>query len=218
MPSLGRWLRIAIIDLAGKFHARLLHDLSERDDTATVLQEATHEVYTYSCAVASLVQAYRHVISTYRAGQDAYDSLKSEVFEDSRLLRFFSDLRNSNSHVRIVTARPHYSIKLTEQREVTSGLRFSREAILEGDAWARDSKALAAERTDLQVLDLINEHFKLAERFYRLVLFRTGIQSDVAYRDLLRLMRARRDIGRKVSFGIILQACGFRSMSPTNPE
>src|ERR1043166_8425969 len=55
--------REAFIDLAGKFHARVDHDMLGDDGYDRALSYATKEIYTYSCAAYSLVQAYRHLIS-----------------------------------------------------------------------------------------------------------------------------------------------------------
>ena len=80
--------RIAFVDLAGKFHARVVHELHKDEDREPALSEATKEVYTYSCAAESLVQAYRHMISGRIKIEEKYNALRTEVFSDSKILQF----------------------------------------------------------------------------------------------------------------------------------
>ncbi len=200
--------RSSFVDLLGAFHSRVVYRLNDKEDRNTTLSQATKEFFTYSCAAISLVQAYRHLISGNEIFKENYEAFKKETFQNSHIPKLFSDLRNSNNHDQILTARPHYSIKRhleSGKEEVISGLRINRDIILSSKEWSQTSKALVKARTDLQAIELIEEHFKLASKFYNAVLFRAGIHQDKKYRDLLRVKAARKAIGTKVSLSLALQ-------------
>ena len=101
--------RLALIDIAGKFHARVEHSVF-KDEWEATLNEATGEVYTYSCAASSLVQAYRRLHSSWPEIQQKYDQLKSELIDTADVIKFISELRTSNNHYEIIRASPSYSI------------------------------------------------------------------------------------------------------------
>jgi hypothetical protein len=203
--------RAAFVDIAGRFHARVVHDLHEGNDRKPTLSEAT-----YSCAAISLVQAYRHMISQRPEAREIYEQLRAEVFSDPKILRFFSDLRNSNNHVHILVASPHYTItsRFNGKPEVKSGISFNRNAISRDQGWSAESESLLKTRENLEVIDLIDEHFKLAARFKDTVLFRTGIHSDKGYRDYMRIFQARKVIGERVSLGLVLQIAVPKKLNP----
>ena len=207
--------RCAFVDIAGKFHARVVHDLHRHDDREPALNEATKEVYTYSCAVTSLVQAYRHMVSGNDDFKRKYDALRAEIFSGSKIVRFFSDLRNNNNHIHILTASPHYTIttRFEGKREVKSGISFNRDLILNGD-WSKESKEFVTERDSLEVVELLDEHYKLASQFKSIVLFRTGIQFDIGYRDLARILHARKTVAARAWLGVVLQSAVPKKLNP----
>ena len=208
--------RAAIVDLVGKFHSRVVHNLYGQADWEPALSEATKEVYTYSSAAVSLVQAYRHMISGNDKFVHEYDKLRADIFKDSTIVRFFSDLRNSNNHIHILAASPHYTITthFKGEREVRSGIRFNREMILKGDHWTAESKSFVTTRDNLEVVKLIDEHFNLASYFKDIVLFRTGVHSDKGYRDIGRIQNARSVMGNRISLGILLQMAVSKKINP----
>jgi hypothetical protein len=203
------------VDLAGKFHNSVVYNRVNSDSREAALNQATKEIYTYSCASYSLVQAYRHMIS-YKEEElkGKFDRLRGEIFGEKKIIKFFSNLRRSNNHIHVLAASPHYAIRMGETREVTSGISFDRKAILDSKDWSSESKALVKERENLEVIELMNEHFQLASNFKSVVLFRTGINSDKAYRDIKRILHARKVIGMRVSLGLILQAALKNKVNP----
>jgi hypothetical protein len=206
-----------LVDLGGRFHYRLLHGPPNDIDYDSALKEATKEVYTYANAAESLVQAYRHMVPKGSKFSSRYESLKKEMIEGKAIARFFKDLRNSNNHVHILEAAPHYNITRSfsaTTNEVSSGLRFNSSIILTADDWSSESKALASEKNDLQVLELVIQHFNLASEFYNKVIVRTGIHSDLLYRDYQRIQIARKAISHRITLGIILQAAVSKKLNP----
>lgn len=198
--------RTALLDSAGRFHSRLLNDKVSDSDHNVLLNDATREVYTYSCAAESLVQAYRHLVSCMtKESATRYADLKREMIDNVPIVRFIKELRNNNNHVQILAASPHYTISWKEKREVTSGIRFNTAAILEGKEFSGATRKWLSARTDLQVIELINEHFKLAAEFHRLVFFRSKIHDDKALRDLGRIKLAIKTIGQKIWLGVVMQ-------------
>lgn len=172
--------RAAFVDISGKFHTRVVHQLHKEQDREPALSEATKEVYTYSCAAESLVQAYRHMISGRAKIEQKYHALRTEIFSDSKILQFIKGLRKSNNHVHILTASPHFTItnRFEGKPEVKSGISFNRTAILNSNEWSPAAKSFVEARDNLEVIELIDEHFKLVSHFKDIVLFRTGIHSD----------------------------------------
>ncbi len=148
--------RMAFVDLAGKFHARVVHQLHKDEDREAALSEATKEVYTYSCAAESLVQAYRHMISGRAEIERKYNALRAEIFQNSTILQFIKGLRKSNNHVHILTASPHYTItnRFEGKPEVKSGISFNRAAILNSNEWSVGAKSFVAARDNLEVIEL----------------------------------------------------------------
>ena len=209
--------RLTLVELAGSFHARIVHGIFDDRFQQTSLNEATKEIYTYSCAASSLVQAYRHLLSGNQKIRKAYDDLRSEIFSDSGILAFFSQLRNANNHLHILLAAPHYQVShdLTKgASEVTSGIAFDKDQIVNNSEWSVEARSFAANRSDLDVIKLVEEHFALAASFKDLVFVRTGIQSDAAYRDYGRILLARKTISTRVSLGLILQQAVPKKLNP----
>jgi len=64
------------------------------------------------------------------------------------------------------------------------------------------------------VIDLIDEHFKLASRFKDIVLFRTGIHSDKGFRDYYKIIQARQVIAKRVWLGVVLQTALSTNLNP----
>ena len=208
--------RLSFVEIVGAFHSKIQHGLLS-DTREKVLSGATREIYTYSCAASSLVQAYRHLISGDSDMEKKYEQLKANLLADAGLISFFSDLRTSNNHLHILTANPHYSIKSdfkTGQREVTSGLRFSRTTVVNSSVWKKTSQEFIASRENLDVVELLEQHYAVAEKFNRAVLSRLGVQGNKAYRDLLRISLARKSIGMQTSLGIILQVAIPKKLNP----
>jgi hypothetical protein len=122
--------RRAFIEIAGRFHGRLLHGDSGDHAIGDVLRQATKEAYTYSVAASSLVQSYRHLVSSVPEIEEKYEQLKSEIFGNNGIVKFFSSLRNANNHDRIIVASPHFKITHGENKEVVSGIAFDKTEIL----------------------------------------------------------------------------------------
>jgi hypothetical protein len=211
--------RNALIDLAGTLHARVSHDIHGRDDHSQMISAATREMYTYSCAAASLVQAYRHLISG-RAGIAAkYNALKNEMIRTSGAIKFFADLRVSNNHLHILLAIPHFTVTndfKTGKREVTSGLALDKTKIMNGAHWSEDSKRYLSEigTKHADAVHLVDEHFAIVSEFKRVVFTRTGIQDDIAFRDLRRIITARATISYQNTLAIILQIAIPKHLNP----
>ncbi|MER8484286.1 hypothetical protein [Mesorhizobium sp. M1322] len=206
--------REAFIEIVGKFHARVMHDHMETSDFELALSVATKEVYTYSIAAVSLVQAYRHLLSGNPEIKADYDTTRVEVFGDSQIVKFFSHLRNSYNHSRILIASPHYTITHGDSKEVVSGIAFDKDAILKNDDWPQETKPFIEAKGDLQVIDLINEHYKMAKRFFDIIIFRTGIYKNVSYRDYYRILQARTVAGHLSTMGIMLQIAVPKNLNP----
>jgi hypothetical protein len=209
--------RSELVDLAGCFHYRLLHDPPKEVDYDIALREATKEVYTYANAAESLVQAYRHMVPEDSKFAPKYEALKKEIIGENGVVRFFKDLRNSNNHIPILEAAPHYNITRSFSSgttDVSSGLRFNSNAILAGERWSPKSKALASEKAHLQVLELVSEHFKLVSEFYDKVMVRTGIHNEPIFRDYQRIQVARKSMSHRLTLAIILQAAVPKKLNP----
>jgi len=208
--------RSALIDIAGKFHARVEHNTKRKDEWDTTLNDATREVYTYSCAASSLVQAYRHLLSAWPEIKDSYEKLKTQIIQPSGVIAFISELRRSNNHFEIVKASPSYSItnRGKGDREVKSSISFDRKAILESRDWNTKAKQFVKDRESLEVLSLVDDHFAVASDFKRLFIHRTGIRNDRSFRDLQKIAHAREVIGRRVWLNVVLQQALAANLNP----
>jgi hypothetical protein len=208
--------RLAIVDIAGKYHARVEHNVQKNDDWRAVLDDATREVYTYSCAASSLVQAYRHLLSGWPEIKEKYDELKRALIDSSGVITFISALRTSNNHYEIIKASPSYSIKMggEGEKEVKSAISFDRSAVLNSDEWNQKAKTFIADRKSLEVLELIDEHFKVVSYFKRVLVHRTEIRGDKLLRDLEKIAEVRRTIGQLVWLGIVLQQAAAGKLDP----
>jgi hypothetical protein len=209
--------RAALVDLAGTFHSRIEYDLIARDEQDEVLSKATKEIYTYSCAASSLVQAYRHLISGSVELEARYDALKNDLISNVGLFAFFADLRRANNHLHILVAAPHYSITndfRTGKRTVISGIAFDRDRAMQSDGWNRKSKEFVAGIQNLDVMKLVEEHYTVASEFKRLILTRTGIRNDKQFRDYARIKVARQTMSYQTSLGIILQVAIPKKLNP----
>jgi hypothetical protein len=144
-----------------------------------------------------------------------YEVLKSQLIGDKSIVKFVKDLRNHNNHINILEAAPHYTItKRLGTETVTSGLRFNRATILAGKGWSPESMSLVSNSADLQVVELINSHFKLASEFYRKALTRIGVTGDRQFRDLEKLRVARRSLSYRHALAIILQVAIPKKLDP----
>jgi hypothetical protein len=209
--------RAALIDLAGIFHSRIEYGLLARGEEKQVLSKATKEIYTYSCAASSLVQAYRHLISGRADIKAKYESVKNEVISNAGPIAFFTDLRRANNHLHILVATPHYSITndfSSGKREVLSGIAFNRDRIIESKDWKPESKTFVSHRKNLDVLSLVEEHYAITAKFKRVVLTRTGIHSDKQIRDLRRINIARETMSYRNTLAIILQIAIPKGLNP----
>lgn len=209
--------RLALIDVAGSFHARIKHYVFDEESEEHALREATKTIYTYSCAASSLVQAYRHLVSEDEEIRKEYDAVRAEIFVDSGLLEFFSQLRKANNHLHILAAFPHYQVTRDFVANTTvakSGLSFSIPKLVRSKDWSAAAKAFVASRADLDAVKLVEEHFELVRKFKRVVFVRTGIQADVAYRDYARIMVAQDSVKKHVWLGIVLQQAASGDVNP----
>jgi hypothetical protein len=209
--------RSDLIDMAGQFHARISHNLFDEEKRASALSRATKEIYTYSCAASSLVQAYRHFISGSADITDRYEKLKSEILFGKDVIVFFSELRRANNHLHILVASPHYTISTDFRlgtREVTSGISFDRDLIMSNAEWNSSVKSFVASRKSLDVISLMDEHFKLVSRFNEVIFVRTGVYSDKGYRDIERILSARKTMSYRTSLAIILQVAVPKKLNP----
>lgn len=127
--------RETLIEIVGRFHGQVIHGDAHDIAMTSVLQQATKEVYTYSVAVTSLVQSYRHLISGVPDIIEKYTKLKTEVFGEDGIIPFFSALRNANNHDGILVAHPQYTITFGEKKEITSGVAFDETKIIGNKEW-----------------------------------------------------------------------------------
>lgn len=206
--------RKVFIDVVGQFHSRLTHDLFGDLDLESIGEEVARLTYTYSCAAYSLVQAYRHLFSDQPERLKLYDELRKKFLNKPEIIKFIADLRTNNNHLYILRAKPHYSVKLSRPQEVKSGVGFNKKAILESNDWSKEAKDLLNQRPEIQIIDVINEHFEMAAAIKSRVLSATGILDDIAYQDFGRIKLAREAIGRLASLGIILQVAVPQKVDP----
>jgi hypothetical protein len=190
-----------VVDIAGQFHSRILNG-GKSIDYGNVLLAATKEAYTYSVAAITLVQSYRHLLSKVAQIQDSYDELKFEVFGNDGIVDFFSALRKANNHLGVIVANPHYSIHQGVTREVESGISFDRNSILSNSEWNQKAKSYVSGLEKLDVVSLVNQHFKLTEKFYLLMPHRTGILRRADYHDYHRIVLANESRVSLVWLGI----------------
>jgi hypothetical protein len=204
----------AIIDIVGKLHSQLMHANLATIDLDKTKAEATRETYTYSCAALSLVDAYRHLFPKNSERKEKYEAAKAEILTNTGIIKFVADLRRNNNHLHIQIARPHYKVTLATDRQVSSGVSFSSKYILESKDWSAESKRLVKARPNLQIVDVVKEYFAIAENFRRHILFKTGINENVGYRDLKKIKKAREIVGRIVSLGLTLQIAVPKKIDP----
>jgi hypothetical protein len=209
--------RSDLIDLAGQLHARITYDLMDDESRNEALSKATKEIYTYSCAASSLVQAYRHLALTSSDVSKKYDDLKVELLSGADAIAFFAELRVANNHLHILVASPHYSVTSNFQsgkREVTSGISFDRDLILSNSEWKARVRQFVASRKNLDVISLMEEHFKLASSFHDLFPARLGIHTDKGFRDIERVLSARKTMSYRTSLAVILQIAVPQKLNP----
>jgi hypothetical protein len=208
----------AIIDLAGQLQARVSFGLHDDNDHVEILSKATGEIYTYACATASLVQAYRHLISGRPAIADKYKSLQAELLPKSGIIKFFADLRVASNHLHILIASPHFTITddfRRGKREVVSGIAFNQAKVLGSKDWSEESKRYVSQLGDrLDAVRLVQEHFSIASELKRVLLTRTGIRADVGFRDLRRISIARKTMSYRNSLAILLQIAIPKRLNP----
>src|SRR5262249_27018059 len=85
--------RLAIIEIYGQFHALVVHESTDKIQLSSTMELATKEVYTFSCAAYSLVQAYRHLKSAAPQHQQGLDQLISDIFAGQPVAAFVIGLR-----------------------------------------------------------------------------------------------------------------------------
>lgn len=111
-----------IVDIAGRFHGRVVHGGSWQDANDEIVLAATKEIFTYSVASTALVQSYRHLLSGAPELKEGYNLLRKEVFKDSAIVSFFSSMRNANNHDRIIVPNPE--IKRISTKEAQSKVGY----------------------------------------------------------------------------------------------
>jgi hypothetical protein len=80
--------------------------------------------------------------------------------------------------------------------------------------WNGSVKSFVAGRKSLDVISLMDEHFELVSRFNELVFVRTGVHSDKGYRDIERILSARKTMSYRNSLAIILQVAVPKKLNP----
>jgi hypothetical protein len=208
--------RSALIDVAGRFHARVEHNTLREDKLISALNEATKEVYVYSCASTSLVQAYRRLISGWPQLREGYELLKAETILPAGVIAFVDELRDSNNHYGIIRAIPTYSVqdRADTGKEIKSNFGFDRERILSSKDWNTKAKEFVRTQESLEVLKIIDEHYGIVARFKRIFPHRLGIRSDKPFRDLKRIRYAQDLVGKRVWLGLMLQQALPKKLDP----
>jgi hypothetical protein len=205
-----------LVGVAGRLHFQLLHSPLGKVNLDEILTAATKEVFTYAAATEALVQGYRHATSCSPALASRYDKIRGEHL-DGDLARFFKALRNSNSHIEIVEASPHYTIRSDFSEgssSVQSGLSFNRHAILNGEKGSQRSKEIASTEKRLDVMDLVAKHFTMATKIYSRFCAHAGVHADIGLRDLNRIKVARKSISLRMSLGLLLQVAIPKKLDP----
>ncbi len=206
--------RQAFIEIAGRFHGQVMYGDKGRHFFEDVIKQATKEAYTYSVAVSSLVQSYRHLVSDVPQIAEKYEKLKSEVFGDDGIVSFFSALRNANNHDRVIVASPYYNITFGEKRDVVSRITFNPKEIIGNSNWSQAAQSYVAEMGEVQVIELINSHFKLAKKFMKLLPHRTGILESAEFRDYNKIRLANNICNQISSLGLFLQQTSSKILNP----
>ncbi|MER9339203.1 hypothetical protein NKI41_00270 [Mesorhizobium sp. M0601] len=95
-----------------------------------------------------------------------------------------------------------------------SGISFDRNEIIGNGNWPLPAQDFIRSIDELQVVDLINEHFKLAKNFFGLLPHRTGIATSTAYRDYNKICLANKICSHIMSLGLILQFAIPKMLDP----
>lgn len=206
--------RQAFIEIVGRFHGQILHNYDYDGLFGDVSRQATKEVYTYSVAAESLVQSYRHLVSVAPKVEANYEALKKEVFGIDGIFAFIKELRVANCHVGVVTANPHYEVSFGQEKKVVSGIAFDRTEFLGIKDLNKKVQAFVTNLDDLQIVDLINRHFKLAKKFFELVPHRTGILTSVEFRDYEKIRLANKIYSSVVSLQLVLPQSNSKTLNP----
>lgn len=210
--SVLRLSRKAINSLYGVFHSTAVHE-RERPNLEKTLEIATKEVFAFSFAAASLVAAYRRLISGAPQISDRFEQLVEELFLDSNLREFIKNLRNNFGHSVLIAARPRYVVTLGAQRTVTTELQFDKEELLKGE-WNAASKCFIAAAETLDVMQIVSAYFESADNLHRRYLSETGLDHEACFKDLLRLKEARRAMSRENTISHVLQMTKSKSVNP----
>lgn len=205
--------RHEIIKIYGQFHAQVMHDRSPGGLKA-VIAAATKEVYTFSCASYSLVQAYRHFKSAVNECADSLDALIAEVFGGKPIGDFVKDLRKSYNHQRLFKANPSYKISLGASKTVETNLRFDRQILLQNTEWTAKGRQFLETASELDVIEIVNAYFALAEELQSKFAHLCGLTGRPLFKDYLHLRKARETISQQMSIGLLLQGVSKRSVDP----
>jgi hypothetical protein len=206
--------RHEIIKIYGQFHAQVMHDSADSGHLEDVNTTATKEVYTFSCASYSLVQAYRHFKSAVPECATRHDEVVAEVFGAKPIGDFVMGLRKSYNHQNLFRARPTYTVSLGESRTVETNLRFDRQLLLKNTEWTVAGRRFLETAAELDVIEIVNTYFALAAELHSKFVHSCGLNQNDLFKDYLRLCKARETIGLQVSLGLVLQAVAKRNVDP----
>jgi hypothetical protein len=209
--------RGALIKIVGALHSTVVYRENDDSTHPETLAAATKELFTYSCAALSLVQAYRHLFPKGERYADRYEATLVDILRDEPIVGFIHEVRRANNHLHILKASPHYTVTrdLREGLEsVESGLRFSRTAIEDNKDMKAGARDFVRSRNDLDVVKLVDEYHKLIQNFYQVIFVRSGLHDDVGIRDLMRIHEARKAISYRNSLAIILQIAIPKKLNP----
>ncbi|MBS0250464.1 MAG: hypothetical protein JSR78_05305 [Proteobacteria bacterium] len=204
--------RGALNSVYGVYHSHAVHDRN-RPDIESVVADATKEVFAFSFAALSLVEAYRRFESTAPNISARFNQLRREIFRNPLLSNFIQELRNSFSHRILIAARPHYSVKLDAQRTVTTSLQFDREQLSKAK-WNSESRQFIETTETLDVMQIISSYFDCAADLHRRYLTETGLEHDPHFKDYLRLQMAREAASHELTLGLVLQATKSQAVNP----
>lgn len=204
--------RDALNSIYGVYHSQAVYDRN-RPDIEGVLADTTKEVFAFSFAALSLVEAYRRFESTAPNISTRYNQLRSEIFRDPPLSKFIQELRNSFSHRILIAARPRYSVKHGAQRTVTTSLQFDREQLSKAK-WNSEARQFIETTEALDVLQITSSYFDCAADLHRRYLTETGLEHDPHFKDYLRLQMARKAASHELTLGLVLQATKNRAVNP----
>lgn len=206
--------RLEIIKIHSQFHALVLHDTADKHSLSSTMEAATKEVYTFSCAAYSLVQAYRHLKSVAPQYDSQLEQLITEIFSNETVAAFVMGLRVNYNHNRLFKANPTYTVTTGETRTVESNLKFDKQLLLQNREWKSAARAFLEKQDNLNVINIVNSYFKLAQNLHQQFQHRLGLQKDELFRDYVRLQQARKTIGDQVWLGILLQSVSKRNIDP----